>query len=175
MHDPRLVWNTQELALQYGGKAIQSKAGHAFIKEKMREVNAIYGGEMSAHHYFRDFGYCDSGMIPWLLITEMMSEQNKSLAELVDERIQAYPVSGEINMTVSDAGKVIDAVLKYFKGQEYDFDTTDGIGLSFKNWRFNIRSSNTEPLLRLNVESRKDIQLMQEKRDLLIELIKMNS
>ena len=141
----------------------------------MREVNAIYGGEMSAHHYFRDFGYCDSGMIPWLLITEMMTEQNKSLAQLVDERILAYPVSGEINMTVSDAQKVLDAVLQYFSGQAYEFDDTDGIGLSFENWRFNIRSSNTEPLLRLNVESRADIALMEQKRDLLIDLIKSNS
>ena len=175
VHDPRLVWNTQELARENGGQAIQSKAGHAFIKEKMREVNAIYGGEMSAHHYFRDFGYCDSGMIPWLLITEMMTEQNKSLAQLVDERILAYPVSGEINMTVSDAQKVLDAVLQYFSGQAYEFDDTDGIGLSFENWRFNIRSSNTEPLLRLNVESRADITLMEQKRDLLIDLIKTNS
>ncbi len=175
VHDPRLVWNTQEMAEQNGGIAIQSKAGHAFIKEKMREVNAIYGGEMSAHHFFRNFGYCDSGMIPWLLIAEMMSEQNKSLAQLVDERISAFPVSGEINMTVSDSKKVLNAVLDYFEDQDYDFDDTDGIGLSFENWRFNIRSSNTEPLLRLNVESRGDIILMEQKRDLLIELIKQNS
>jgi phosphomannomutase len=174
VHDPRLVWNTQEMAKLNGGIAIQSKAGHAFIKEKMREVNAIYGGEMSAHHFFRDFGYCDSGMIPWLLIAEMMSEENKSLAQLVDERIAAYPVSGEINMTVSNAQKVLDAVLDYFKGQKYEFDDTDGIGLSFEQWRFNIRSSNTEPLLRLNVESRGDVALMEQKRDLLIDLIKQN-
>ena len=172
VHDPRLVWNTQELAKKFGGQAVQSKAGHAFIKEKMREVNAIYGGEMSAHHFFRDFGYCDSGMIPWLLISEIMSEQNKSLAQLVDERIQAYPVSGEINMSVTDSRKVLDAVLQHFAGQSYQFDDTDGIGLSFDTWRFNIRSSNTEPLLRLNVESRGDIQLMEQKRDLLIGLIK---
>ena len=175
VHDPRLVWNTQEMAKQNGGIAIQSKAGHAFIKEKMREVNAIYGGEMSAHHFFRDFGYCDSGMIPWLLISEMMSQQDKSLAQLVDERIAAFPVSGEINMTVSNAQKVLDAVLAYFKGQEYEFDDTDGIGLSFDRWRFNIRSSNTEPLLRLNVESRGDIALMEQKRDLLMDLIKQNA
>lgn len=175
VHDPRLVWNTREMAAANGGTAIQSKAGHAFIKEKMREVNAIYGGEMSAHHFFRDFGYCDSGMIPWLLIAEMMSEQGKSLAELVDERIEAFPVSGEINMTVSHAQKVLDAVLDYFKDQPYELDETDGIGLSFEQWRFNIRSSNTEPLLRLNVESRGDITLMEQKRDLLIDLIQQHS
>ncbi len=175
IHDPRLIWNTQEMATLNNGTAVQSKAGHAFIKEKMREVNAIYGGEMSAHHFFRDFGYCDSGMIPWLLITEMMSELDKSLAELVDERIKAYPVSGEINMTVGDSQKVINAVKEYFSGQQYEFDATDGIGLSFENWRFNIRSSNTEPLLRLNVESRKDIKLMEQKRDLLIGLINQYS
>ena len=145
------------------------------MKEVMRKENAIYGGEMSAHHFFRDFGYCDSGMIPWILITEMMSDQDKTLSQLVDERIAAYPCSGEINMTVSDARTVLDAVLKHFEGQDYKFDDTDGIGVDFDNWRFNIRSSNTEPLLRLNVESRGDIRLMEEKRDLLVELIKQNS
>ena len=171
IHDPRLVWNTQDMAQANGGTAIQSKAGHAFIKEKMREVNAIYGGEMSAHHFFRDFGYCDSGMIPWLLIAEIMSEQNKTMAELVDERIEAYPVSGEINMTVGNSQQVIDSVKAHFDGLDYELDSTDGIGLTFDNWRFNIRSSNTEPLLRLNVESRNNIQLMEEKRDMLIGLI----
>jgi len=175
IHDPRLIWNTQEMAQSNGGTAIQSKAGHAFIKEKMREVNAIYGGEMSAHHFFRDFGYCDSGMIPWLLIAEIMSEQNKTMAQLVDERIEAYPVSGEINMTVGDSQKVIDSVKAHFDDQDYEFDSTDGIGLTFDNWRFNIRSSNTEPLLRLNVESRNNVRLMEEKRDMLINLIKQFS
>ncbi len=174
IHDPRLIWNTQEMASQNGGTAIQSKAGHAFIKEKMREVNAIYGGEMSAHHFFRDFGYCDSGMIPWLLISEIMTEQNKSMSQLVNERIEAYPVSGEINRTVGDAQKVIESVKKHFDDQSYEFDSTDGIGLTFDTWRFNIRSSNTEPLLRLNVESRGDIKLMEEKRDLLLNLIDQN-
>jgi phosphomannomutase len=174
IHDPRLTWNTQEMIRENGGTAIQSKTGHAFMKDAMREENAIYGGEMSAHHYFRDFGYCDSGMVPWLLIAEMMSEQGKSLAQLVDERIQAYPVSGEINSTVDDASKVIKKVLDYFEDEEYKLDETDGIGLDFASWRFNIRSSNTEPLLRLNVESRGDITLMQEKRDLLLGLIRQH-
>ncbi len=171
IHDPRLVWNTQDMAEANNGTAIQSKAGHAFIKETMRAENAIYGGEMSAHHFFRDFGYCDSGMVPWLLITAMMSQQNKTLADLVDERIKAYPVSGEINMTVDDTDKVIANVLKHFEGQQYNFDETDGIGLTFEDWRFNVRSSNTEPLLRLNVESRRNQNLMEEKRDLLVRLI----
>lgn len=175
IHDPRLIWNTQDMAILNGGTAVQSKAGHAFIKEKMREVNAIYGGEMSAHHFFRNFGYCDSGMIPWLLIAETMSEKNQSLSALVDERINAYPVSGEINMTVKNSQSVIDAVKEYFANDEFEFDSTDGIGLSFSNWRFNIRSSNTEPLLRLNVETRGDKKLMHQKRDLLIDLIEKNS
>ena len=175
VHDPRLIWNTQEQVAENGGTAVQSKSGHAFMKEVMRRENAIYGGEMSAHHFFRDFGYCDSGMVPWILITEMMSDQDKSLSQLVDERIEAFPCSGEINMTVSDAKVVLDAVLKHFEGQDYDFDSTDGIGVSFDNWRFNIRSSNTEPLLRLNVETRGDYALMEQKRDLLVELIKQNS
>lgn len=172
VHDPRLIWNTQDMAKQYGGTAIQSKSGHAFMKEVMREQNAIYGGEMSAHHFFRDFGYCDSGMIPWILLCEMMTEQDKSMAQLVDERIRAYPVSGEINSTVDDATAVIDKVLNYFAGEDYELDRTDGIGVSFASWRFNIRSSNTEPLLRLNVEARGDIELMEQKRDLLLDLIR---
>jgi phosphomannomutase/phosphomannomutase/phosphoglucomutase len=175
IHDPRLTWNTQVMVEQNGGIAVQSKSGHAFMKEVMRRENAIYGGEMSAHHFFRDFGYCDSGMVPWILIAEMMSDQGKTLSQLVDERIEAFPCSGEINTTVSDAQSVIDAVLKYFEGQDYEFDDTDGIGLDFPDWRFNIRSSNTEPLLRLNVESRGDIALMEQKTRLLLDLIKQYS
>lgn len=175
VHDPRLTWNTQEMVAENGGIAVQSKSGHAFMKEVMRHENAIYGGEMSAHHFFREFGYCDSGMIPWILIAEMMSDQNKTLSQLVDECIEAYPCSGEINMTVSDAKTVLDAVLKNFEGQDFKFDDTDGIGLDFDNWRFNIRSSNTEPLLRLNLETRGDYALMEKKRDMLIDLIKQHS
>lgn len=171
IHEPRLTWNTIELAKQNGGHPIQSKAGHAFIKEKMREVDAIYGGEMSAHHFFKQFGYCDSGMIPWMLIAEMMSEQNKTLAELVDERIDAYPCSGEINTTVSDVQKVISGVKSHYLEQSPQLDETDGVSMDFGTWRFNIRASNTEPLLRLNVESRNDKALMQEKTNELIEKI----
>lgn len=175
VHEPRLTWNTIELAEQAGGKAVQSKAGHAFIKEKMREVNAVYGGEMSAHHFFRKFGYCDSGMIPWMLVAEMMSEQNKTLAQLVDERIKAYPCSGEINTTVSDSAKVINAIKADYEPLNPVIDTTDGIGMDFGNWRFNIRSSNTEPLLRLNVESKGDEALMNEKTQELVDKIKQYS
>jgi phosphomannomutase len=171
VHDPRLTWNTVELVEEAGGQAIQSKSGHAFIKETMREVNAAYGGEMSAHHYFRDFGYCDSGMIPWLLLTQIMSNQNKTLAELVNERIEKFPVSGEINVEVTDTATVIAVVKSHFGKIQHTLDEMDGIGMDFGSWRFNLRSSNTEPLLRLNVESRGDEALMIEKRDELLGII----
>ncbi|MFT4651027.1 MAG: phosphomannomutase [Polaribacter sp.] len=171
VHDPRLTWNTVELIEEYGGQAIQSKSGHAFIKETMRDVNAVYGGEMSAHHYFRDFGYCDSGMVPWLLLTQIMCSQNKTLAELVDERIEKFPVSGEINIEVNDTATVIAAVKSHFGRAQHQLDEMDGISMDFGDWRFNLRSSNTEPLLRLNVESRGDESLMVQKRDELLEII----
>lgn len=156
IHDPRLTWNTIDQVEQAGGVAIQSKTGHAFIKQRMREEDAIYGGEMSAHHYFRDFAYCDSGMIPWLLITELMSETGKTLAELVDERMAAYPCSGEINYQVDDVPGSIDRVLAHFMSMQPAIDRTDGVSVEFPDWRFNLRGSNTEPLLRLNVETRQD-------------------
>jgi phosphomannomutase/phosphomannomutase/phosphoglucomutase len=160
IHDPRLTWNTLDICQQQGGKAIQSKTGHAFIKERMRKENAIYGGEMSAHHYFRDFAYCDSGMIPWLLVAELISVQGKSLSQLVDERMAAYPCSGEINYRVIDAKAVIQAVLDHYAGQNPKLDTTDGISLEFAEWRLNLRSSNTEPLLRLNIEAKNSSALV---------------
>jgi phosphomannomutase len=171
VHDPRLTWNTIELVKEGGGQTVQSKSGHAFIKETMREVNAAYGGEMSAHHYFRDFGYCDSGMIPWLLLTQIMCSQNKTLAELVDERIEKFPVSGEINIKVANTEFVIGKVKDHFKNIQHKLDEMDGISMDFDTWRFNLRSSNTEPLLRLNVESRGDQLLMIQKRDELLEII----
>jgi phosphomannomutase len=171
VHDPRLTWNTIELVEEAGGQTVQSKSGHAFIKETMREVNAAYGGEMSAHHYFRDFGYCDSGMIPWLLLTQIMCSQDKTLAELVDERIEKYPVSGEINIKVADTENVIAEVKAHFEKIEHKLDEMDGISMDFNTWRFNLRSSNTEPLIRLNVESRGDQFLMIQKRDELLEII----
>ncbi len=171
VHDPRLTWNTRELVEENHGKAIESKAGHAFIKETMRKTNALYGGEMSAHHYFRDFGYCDSGMIPWLLLTQMMSDQNKSLAELVDERIEKFPVSGEINVEAENPTEVIASVKAHFADQQHQLDEIDGLGMDFGDWRFNLRPSNTEPLLRMNVETRGDYALMERRRDELLGLI----
>ncbi|MEX6502153.1 phosphomannomutase CpsG [Pseudomonas zhanjiangensis] len=162
IHDPRLTWNTIDIVERAGGQAIQSKTGHAFIKERMRKENAIYGGEMSAHHYFRDFAYCDSGMIPWLLVAELISVQGKSLAQLLDERMAAYPCSGEINYKVEDAKAVIQAVLDHYAEQSPKLDTTDGISLEFADWRMSLRSSNTEPLLRLNIEARANPALVAE-------------
>ncbi len=171
IHDPRLTWNTIEMVRQAGGVPVQSKTGHAFIKERMRAENAIYGGEMSAHHYFRDFAYCDSGMIPWLLIADLISRTGQSLAEMVEDRMAAYPCSGEINFKVADAKVAIDRVMAHFEAQSPEVDTTDGISADFGTWRFNLRSSNTEPLLRLNVESRGDERLMNDSTNALRALI----
>lgn len=156
IHDPRLTWNTREIVAQAGGIPVQSKTGHAFIKERMRLENAIYGGEMSAHHYFREFAFCDSGMIPWLLVAELISKSGKSLSQLVGERMAAYPCSGEINYRVTDVAATIKRVMEHYAPLEPVVDHTDGVSVEFSQWRFNLRSSNTEPLLRLNVESRGD-------------------
>lgn len=170
--DPRLTWNTLDEVRAAGGVPLINKSGHAFIKERMRKENALYGGEMSAHHYFRDFAYCDSGMIPWLLLAERVSVTGKSLAELVDERIEAYPCSGEINFTVDDApAQVMTNVLNHFEPEQPLIDRTDGISLEFDRWRFNLRASNTEPVIRLNVETRADPDLLEEKTSLLRSLI----
>jgi phosphomannomutase len=163
IHDPRLTWNTIDLVQSQGGTAVMSKTGHAFIKERMRAEDAVYGGEMSAHHYFRDFSYCDSGMIPWLLVLEMICATGKPLAELLDERMRRYPASGEINRTVNDPGYVVGLVTDRFNCEAKAKNYTDGVSLDCGNWRFNLRSSNTEPVLRLNVESRGDLPLMQQK------------
>ena len=160
IHDPRLIWNTRDIVHRAGGQAIQSKTGHAFIKERMRLENAIYGGEMSAHHYFRDFGYCDSGMITWLLVAELVSLTGKPLSELIGRRIADFPCSGEINYVVSDAKAAMARVFEHFSPQALAIDETDGVSLEFEVWRMNLRSSNTEPLLRLNVETRGDLELV---------------
>ena len=157
IHDPRLTWNTIQQVRVAGGLPIQSKTGHAFIKERMRLEDAVYGGEMSAHHYFRDFAYCDSGMIPWLLIAELMCRTGRPLAELVDERMAAFPCSGEINYRVRAVDPIIEHVLAHYAPLNPRIDRTDGISLEFSDWRFNLRASNTEPLLRLNVETRADV------------------
>lgn len=168
IHDPRLTWNTMEMVTEAGGTPVLCKTGHAFIKERMREEDAVYGGEMSAHHYFRDFAYCDSGMIPWLLVLENMSIAGKPLSELVAERLKKFPVSGEINRTVSDGKQVLVKIEELFVVDGAAVDRTDGLSVEFSTWRFNVRISNTEPLLRLNVESRGDTALMEQKtRDLL--------
>ena len=163
VHDPRLTWNTLDLVAAGGGEAVQSKSGHAFIKQRMREVDAVYGGEMSAHHYFRKFSYADSGMIPWLSIAELMSQTKKSLAALVGERMRQFPASGEINRKVKDAAAVIAAVEAKYTPSAIAVERVDGLSVEHKDWRFNLRSSNTEPLLRLNVESRGDEALMRAK------------
>ena len=156
VHDPRLVWNTFDVVAQYQGEAIQSKSGHAFIKDVMREHNAVYGGEMSAHHYFRDFAYCDSGMIPWLLVLSVLSETGQSLSSLVEEMIAKFPCSGEINFKVADTQATIQKIFEHYASLNPAIDQTDGVSLDFGAWRFNVRASNTEPLLRLNIESRRD-------------------
>lgn len=156
IHDPRLTWNTVDVVSAAGGTPVQSKTGHAFIKERMRLEDAIYGGEMSAHHYFREFAYCDSGMIPWLMIVQLMSQTGKSLAELVGERMRLFPASGEINRRLDDPQAAIQHVEEFYAGDALWVDRTDGLSMEFAEWRFNLRCSNTEPLIRLNVESRKD-------------------
>jgi phosphomannomutase/phosphoglucomutase len=165
IHDPRLVWNTIEMVQAAGGVPIMSKTGHAFIKERMRAENAVYGGEMSAHHYFREFAYCDSGMVPWLLIAALVSVSGQTLAELVEDRMRRYPCSGEINFTVGNAKAAIDAVLARYAPLSPTLDHTDGLSADFGEWRFNLRSSNTEPLVRLNVESRGNAALVDERVD----------
>ena len=171
IHDPRLSWNTVDVVTAAGGKPVMSKTGHAFIKERMRHEDAIYGGEMSAHHYFRDFAYCDSGMIPWLLVAELLSLKGQRLGELVRDRMAAYPASGEINSTLAEPKVAIDRVEQHFSGEALAVDRTDGISMSFVDWRFNLRSSNTEPVVRLNVESRGDIPLMEARTRTLLALL----
>ncbi|CAH5155359.1 phosphomannomutase CpsG [Serratia marcescens] len=172
IHDPRLSWNTIDVVKQAGGVPVMSKTGHAFIKERMRLEDAVYGGEMSAHHYFRDFSYCDSGMIPWLLVAELLCIKNKTLGELVGDRMIAYPASGEINSKLQDPKAAIERVLNRYQPSALEFDTTDGISLEFADWRFNLRSSNTEPVVRLNVESRANPALMQQKTEEILALLR---
>ncbi len=171
VHDPRLTWNTLDIVEAAGGTAVQSKSGHSFIKETMRAEDAIYGGEMSAHHYFRDFSYADSGMIPWLLVAELMSVTGKSLSELVGERIAKYPASGEINRQVADAAATLQKLHDEYAEDALLVDDTDGYCFEFPEWRFNIRMSNTEPVVRLNVESRADEALMKVKTDEILTLM----
>lgn len=174
VHDPRLYWNTVEIVTNCGGIPVISKSGHSIIKETMRKSNAIYGGEMSAHHYFKDFAYCDSGMIPWLLVLELLSRNDKPLSVLLNKRIKKYPCSGEINSKVADAKAVIQRIEDMYVLDREDcvVDKIDGLSVEYPEWRFNLRISNTEPLIRLNVEARNDIALMQAKTAELLDIIR---
>lgn len=163
IHDPRLSWNTIDIVNQAGGIPVMSKTGHAFIKERMRKEDAVYGGEMSAHHYFRDFAYCDSGMIPWLLVAALLSAKSKTLSDLVGDRMQRYPASGEINRKLADASLRIQKVRAIYEPAALNIDFTDGISIEYADWRFNLRTSNTEPVVRLNVESKGNVVLMNNK------------
>lgn len=171
IHDPRLTWNTIDMVSAAGGVPVQSKTGHAFIKERMRTEDAIYGGEMSAHHYFKDFAYCDNGNIPWLLVAALISEKGQPLSKLVDERMRQYPASGEINRHVTCIADVIAAIQQTYTPQAIKAEDVDGLSLEFADWRFNLRASNTEPVLRLNVEARGKESLMKEKTEELLALI----
>ncbi len=170
IYDPRLIWNTLDIVRQYGGRAVLCKSGHAFIKEKMRAEDATYGGEMSAHHYFKGHWYCDSGMIPLMMIAHLVSTSGKSLGELVGDMVAKFPCSGEINSTVAD----VPATLKNIEGAYLngEIDRTDGLSIEFDEWRFNLRGSNTEPVIRLNVETRADYALMEQKTEELLALIR---
>lgn len=172
IHDPRLSWNTIDIVNGAGGIPVMSKTGHAFIKERMRLENAVYGGEMSAHHYFRDFYYCDSGMIPWLLVAELLHLKGQSLRHLINDRIVAYPASGEINSFLHQPKESIARVLAVYEDEAINVDHTDGISLEFDEWRFNLRSSNTEPVVRLNVESRANSKLMQEQTRRILSILR---
>jgi phosphomannomutase len=171
VHDPRLTWNTIQVVREMGGIPVQSKSGHAFMKEVMRREDAAYGGEMSAHHFFRDFAYCDSGMIPWLLVLEIMSHTGKPLSALVAAHMSRFPASGEINRRVADPRAAIEEIRARYGPSALLIDETDGVGMEFPLWRFNLRMSNTEPLIRLNVESRGDAALLREKTDELLDAI----
>ena len=171
VHDPRLTWNTIDVVTRGGGQAIQSKTGHAFIKERMRAEDAVYGGEMSAHHYFRDFFYCDSGMIPWLLVMELITRSGKPLSALFNDMVMAYPSPGELNRTIADPAAAIKRVREHYQADALVIDETDGISMEFPQWRFNLRMSNTEPVVRLNLETRGDSVLLAKHEKALLSLL----
>lgn len=171
IHDPRLTWNSIDIVGKKGGSAIMLKTGHAFIKERIRIEDAVYGGEMSAHHYFKDLTYCDRGMIPWLLISELLCVKGKTLSDVVAAGIKAYPSSGEINTVLKDPQRAINRVVKVFESDAKSIDHTDGINMEFDKWRFNLRRSNTEAVVRLNVESDADLRLMQKQTEKIIRLL----
>ena len=170
IHCPRLIWNTIDVARKHGGKAVCSRAGHTFMKEKMRSLDAVYGGEVSAHHFFRDFSFCDSGMIPWLIVAQLMSNTGRSLASLIDSRQKLFPASDEINWPVADADFVVEKVRDHYQDAVLSADE-DGLSMEFSDWRMNLRKSNTEPLLRLNVESRGNPDLLRRRIDEVRDLV----
>jgi len=174
VHDPRLTWFTRETVKANGGIPVQIKTGHAFIKARMRTEDAVYGGEMSGHHYFRNFSYCDSGMIPWLLIAQLLCTQDKPLSKLVADALKRYPVSGEINRTTPNPQQLLTDIEHHYAKEAEAVDRTDGLSMEFSDWRFNLRASNTEPVIRLNVETRANERLMKQKRDELLALINNN-
>jgi phosphomannomutase len=171
IHDPRLTWNTLDIVSALGGQPVQSKTGHAFIKQRMRDEDAVYGGEMSAHHYFRDFAYCDSGMIPWLMVAEIISRTRTSLSQLIDERINRFPASGEINRTLANPQQALSLVETTYGTHARSIEYVDGLSMAFDDWRFNLRLSNTEPLVRLNVETRGNAALMETRTRELLALL----
>ncbi len=172
VHDTRVIWNIKKIVKNSGGIPIQSKTGHTFFKKMMRKHNALYGGELSAHHYFRDFAYCDSGMIPWLLMIELMMRKKKPLSLLVESQIKNFPSSGEVNFYQKDPKLSLEKIINNFKSTAYKRDLVDGVSLTFKNWRFNMRVSNTEPVLRLNIESKGNPELIEEKLNEIKALLK---
>ena len=171
VHDPRVVWNTQQIVREKGGRPVQCRSGHAFMKQGMRDADAIYGGEMSGHHYFRNFAYCDSGMIPWVVMAQHLSRMGKTLSSLVDERIKLFPSSGEINRKIGDVQGAVAAVRSRYQPGSVKIENVDGLSIEHPRWRFNLRSSNTEPLIRLNVESRGELALMKERTAEILEVL----
>ncbi|HSG61253.1 MAG TPA: phosphomannomutase/phosphoglucomutase [Pseudomonadales bacterium] len=172
VHDVRLAWHSEQAIAAAGGVSYPSASGHAFMKQAMRDSGAIYGGETTGHHYFRDFFCCDSGILPCLLMLVLLSRRGQPLSALVEASQSAFPCSGEINLPVrGDSRELLQLVEQHFAGAARHIDALDGLSVVFDEWRFNLRASNTEPLLRLNIESRGDRFLVAEKRDELLQLI----
>lgn len=169
IHDPRLIWAVEDTVKRLGGIPLVNKAGHAFIKDRMRKEDALFAGEMSAHYYFHDNFYCDNGMLPALMIMEYLSKSGKKLSEIAAPYRETYFISGEINNEVDD-GDAIIAKIKHDYG-DGTIDEIDGLSVLYKDWRFNVRMSNTEPTMRLNVEARNQ-KLMEAKRDELLAIIR---
>lgn len=172
VHDPRVVWNTRRTVTAHGGRPVASPVGHVFMKDRMRRHNAAYGGEISAHHYFRDFMFCDSGMIPWLLILAHLSRAGRPLSAEIAGMRQRHPSSGEINFRVRDPAAILDEVLRRYGPGAQTINDLDGLSFEFPDWRFNLRASNTEPLLRLNVETAGCPRLLAERQEQLSRLIR---